>query len=158
MTIKAYGLFVLLVLSISTQVLSDELCDLYKIPGDCLRQPITVLDGLNFAPNPYRNPSAPDNIKILHEFPSGNSLGLHVNIYANNDKICAILYGVSTGVYTIGMDEFDEFKSRVVSTYNNSEWTDGSGRHGKTKVYDDGETRITIDTYNVMIRDKEGCG
>lgn len=149
--------FLLLLTLISpAQALSGELCDLYKIPGDCLRQPATVLDGLNFRPSPFYRPPPSDSWEKLSEFAAENSLGLAITVTIKDGYICGVLYSTNTGLLTMSGAAFDDFKSNIVSHYNASPWVERSGHRGKSRIYDDGQTRITIQNYHVLFKDK-GC-
>lgn len=148
--------FLVLALASSTKVLAGELCDLYKLPGDCLRQPSAVLEGLNFASVPY--PSMPATTDVLREHSAANSLGLWVRVVIKDHHICAITYGTDTGRYTVGADKFADFKGLVERTYNQANWTQSPAKSGVTRIYDDGETRVTIGRGHVMFQNMVGCG
>ena len=147
--------FILVFALSPAKVLSDELCDLYKTPGDCLRQPESVLEGLNFIPNPIRSASAPSDLISMYENASRNSLGLMVTVYIEHGHIISVRYSRNTGRYTIGPKEYQEFRDSVVRAYDKAEWTDGPGRN--TRIYDDGETRVHMSSAHVAFRDV-GCG
>lgn len=141
---------------ISASSFSDEKCDPYTFPGKCVGQHVSVLDGLDFEPDPAPNA----HYDVISTSPHSNPIGLHVMAYIKNERICVIRYSRSTAVHSINHNDFDRIKDEIVSYYKNSAWverSDGSS-YGYLKTYNDGEIRINITRHHVNFTDLSGCG
>ena len=152
---RIFRLMIFSILMSAPQGHSAELCDIYKTPGDCLRQPENVLDGLGFVRSRIHQLSKDNDLTVLETPASRNPLGLVVYVYIKSNKICGIRYSQSTDISAMGKSEFDDFKSRVVIYYDESSWIERRSNQGESRVYDDGKTSIVISHFHVTFKAKE---
>lgn len=142
--------------AVSMHSLAKDACDLYKVPGDCLGQPIGAIEELNFSPGSVLD----SHYQELRSFANKNPLGLDITVYEKDGMICAIRYTQSTSRSSIGLRDFNRIKEKIVSRYVSSPWVEHSGSPDRSdrKSYNDGRTRINITRAHVFFADLSGCG
>lgn len=101
---RIFRLMIFSILMSAPQGHSAELCDIYKTPGDCLRQPENVLDGLGFVRSRIHQLSKDNDLTVLETPASRNPLGLVVYVYIKSNKICGIRYSQSTDIWLFAFE------------------------------------------------------